>query len=148
VKFRYPLQKIVDLKGSEKSMAEWEYAAALGKLRTEEERFEELRRYREETMRRLAEQTLRPTPLAEVQRLQSEIEWLDQRMKHQRAEVRKAEELSALRQRKLADKMVDEKVWLKAREKAHERFRSEALAREQNELDEIAVMRAAASARR
>jgi len=148
VKFRYPLQKIVDLKGSEKSMAEWEYAAALGKLRTEEERFEELRRHREETMRRLAEQTLRPTPLAEVQRLQSEIEWLDQRMKHQRAEVRKAEELSALRQRKLADKMVDEKVWLKAREKAHERFRSEALAREQNELDEIAVMRAAASARR
>ena len=148
MKFRYPLQKIVDLKGSEKSMAEWEYAAALGKLRTEEERFEELRRHREETMRRLAEQTLRPTPLAEVQRLQSEIEWLDQRMKHQRAEVRKAEELSALRQRKLADKMVDEKVWLKAREKAHERFRSEALAREQNELDEIAVMRAAASARR
>nr|WP_273387103.1 flagellar export protein FliJ [Cohnella zeiphila] len=142
------MQKVVDLKGSEKSMAEWEYAAALGKLRTEEERFEELRRHREETMRRLAEQTLRPTPLAEIQRLQSEIEWLDQRMKHQRAEVRKAEELSALRQRKLADKMVDEKVWLKAREKAYEQFRSEALAREQNELDEMAIMRSAASARR
>ncbi|MBB6732851.1 flagellar export protein FliJ [Cohnella zeiphila] len=148
MKFKYPLQKVVDLKGSEKSMAEWEYAAALGKLRTEEERFEELRRHREETMRRLAEQTLRPTPLAEIQRLQSEIEWLDQRMKHQRAEVRKAEELSALRQRKLADKMVDEKVWLKAREKAYEQFRSEALAREQNELDEMAIMRSAASARR
>lgn len=148
MKFKYPLQKIVDLKGSEKSMAEWEYAAALGKLRTEEERFEELRRHREETMRRLAEQTLRPTPLAEIQRLQSEIEWLDQRMKHQRAEVRKAEELSALRQRKLADKMVDEKVWLKARDKAYEQFRSETLAREQNELDEMAIMRAAASARR
>jgi len=148
VKFRYPLQKIVDLKGSEKSMAEWEYAAALGRLRTEQERFEQLRRQQEEAMRRLAERTLRPTPLAEIQRLQSEIDWLNQRMKHQRAEVQKAEEQSALRRRKLEGKMIDEKVWLKAREKAHERFRSEAMAREQNELDEIAGMRAASAARR
>lgn len=144
MKFRYPLQKIVDLKSSEKSMAEWEYAAALGKLRTEQERLEELRLEREKTERQLAEQALRPTPLTEIMRLQHYIEWLDDRLKSQTAEVRRAEDQTALRRTRLQGKMVDEKVWLNARDKARERFRADWLAREQNELDEMAMMRAAA----
>lgn len=147
MKFRYPLQKIVDLKESEKSMAEWEYAAALGKLRAEQERLDELRSEKERTERQLAEQTLKPTPLAEVQRLQHFISWLDAQIKRQRAEVRKAEDQTELRRTRLTDKMVDEKVWLNAKDKAREKFIADWLAREQNELDEIAVMRAAASAR-
>ena len=147
MKFRYHLQKIVDLKESEKSMAEWEYAAALGKLKEEQERLERIGLEKEEAEKRLAEQALRPTPLMEIQRLQQFIEWLDYRMKNQLAEVRKAEEQTSLRRRRLADKMVDEKVWLNAKDKARERFRAEWLAREQNELDEMAVMRAAASSR-
>ena len=53
--FRYPLQKIVDLKGSQKSMAEWEYAASLGKLRQEEERLEDLHLERKEMGQALQE---------------------------------------------------------------------------------------------
>ncbi|WP_027090870.1 flagellar export protein FliJ [Cohnella thermotolerans] len=143
--FRYPLQKIVDLKGSEKSMAEWEYASALGRLKAEEERLEELRLRKEETERQLAEQSLRPTPLNEILRLQQFIEWLDRQVKNQLAEVRKAEDQIVQRRQRLADKMVDEKVWLNAKDKARERFRTEWLAREQNELDEMAVMRAASA---
>lgn len=146
MKFRYPLQKIVDLKTSEKSMAEWEYAAALGGLRTEQERLEELRREKERTEWQLADQALKPTPLSEIMRLQHYIEWLDQAMKNQSAAVRRAEDQTALRRTRLTNKMVDEKVWLNARDKARDRFRADWLAREQNELDEMAIMRASASA--
>mgnify|MGYP001156496056 CR=1 FL=1 len=148
MKFHYPLQKIVDLKGSEKSMAEWEYAASLGKLKAEEETLASLTRDLEQLVQALSEQTKRPTSLFEIQRMQEYIGWLEQRIRHQREGVRKAKEAARLRQRKLADRTVDEKVWLNARDRAKELFVQQALANEQNTLDEMAVMRAAASARR
>jgi|UPI000374C7EE flagellar FliJ protein len=147
VKFRYPLQKIVDLKESEKSMAEWEYAAAIGFLRKEEERLAALRKEKEEAEQRLFEQTQRPTALSELQRLQQVIEWLDAGIRKQSESVREAERKMIQRRQKLTDKMVDEKVWVNARDKALQRFRHEALRREQNELDEMAIMRSAAAAR-
>ncbi|WP_287021910.1 flagellar export protein FliJ [Cohnella sp.] len=147
MKFRYPLQKIVDLKESEKSMAEWEYAAAIGFLRKEEERLAALRKEREEAEQRLFEQTQRPTALSELQRLQQVIEWLDAGIRKQSESVREAERKMIQRRQKLTDKMVDEKVWVNARDKALQRFRHEALRREQNELDEMAIMRSAAAAR-
>ncbi|TFE24428.1 flagellar export protein FliJ [Cohnella luojiensis] len=145
--FRYPLQKIVDLKGSEKSMAEWEYAAALGKLRNEEELLQHLYDERHEIERQLQETSVRPTPLTRLLSMQRYIEILDERIQRQREGVRSAELLVRKRQGHLTDKMVDEKVWLNARDRALERFRSDRLAKEQNELDEIAIVRAAAAAR-
>ncbi|MBN2983598.1 MULTISPECIES: flagellar export protein FliJ [Cohnella] len=147
MKFRYPLQKIVDLKESEKSMAEWEYASAIGNLRKEEHMLETLRREREEAERRLFEQAQRPTALSELQRMQQTIEWLDKGIRKQIEIVRQAERQTAERRDRLTDKMVDEKVWHNARDKALQRFRHEALQREQNELDEMAIMRSAAAAR-
>ncbi|THF81265.1 flagellar export protein FliJ [Cohnella fermenti] len=148
MRFHYPLQKIVDLKGSEKAMAEWEYAAALGKVKTEEETLASLTGDLEQMARALAEQTKRPTSLFEIQRMQEYIGWLEGRIRQQREGVRKAKEAARLRQAKLADRMVDEKVWLNARDRAKTAFDLQTLAEEQNSLDEMAVMRAAASARR
>jgi flagellar FliJ protein len=145
--FRYPLQKIVDLKGSEKSMAEWEYAAALGKLRNEEELLQHLYDERHEIERQLQETSVRPTPLTRLLSMQRYIEILDERIQRQHEGVRAAELLVRKRQGHLTDKMVDEKVWLNARDRALERFRIDRLAKEQNELDEIAIVRAAAAAR-
>jgi flagellar FliJ protein len=145
--FRYPLQKIVDLKGSEKSMAEWEYAAALGKLRNEEELLQHLYDERHEIERQLQETSIRPTPLTRLLSMQRYIEILDERIQRQHEGVKSAELLVRKRQGHLTVKMVDEKVWLNARDRALERFRSDRLAKEQNELDEIAIVRAAAAAR-
>ncbi|QMV40170.1 flagellar export protein FliJ [Cohnella cholangitidis] len=145
--FRYHLQKIVDLKGSEKSMAEWEYAASLGKLRKEEEQLALLFEERRGVEQALQETSARPTPLTELQTLHRYIEILDERITQQREDVRSAETLVRKRQSHLTDKMVDEKVWVNARERALERFRSAWLAKEQNELDEIAIVRAASAAR-
>jgi flagellar FliJ protein len=145
--FRYHLQKVVDLKGSQKSMAEWEYAASLGKLRQEEERLEHLYEERREVERKLQETSSKPTPLTELQMLQRYIEVLDGRIMRQLEGVRSAELVVRKRQGHLKDKMVDEKVWLNARDRALERFRSDRLAKEQNELDEIAIVRAASGLR-
>lgn len=147
MRFQYPLQKIVDLKGSEKAMAEWEYAAALGELRREEEKLSELLRERGDVEQALEQATQRPTPLARLTALQQYINVLDDRIRSQSQGVRRAAAQAERRQSRLSDKMVDEKVWLNARERAHDKFKVERLAREQNELDEIAIVRAAAAAR-
>ncbi|MDI4646220.1 flagellar export protein FliJ [Cohnella hashimotonis] len=144
LRFRYPLQKIVDLKGSEKSMAEWEYAASLGRLRSEEEQLDQLRQERGAYEKELSERSSRPTALAELHLLQDYISFLDDRIRQQRQGVRAAEEHVQQRQVFLTDKMVDEKVWQNARSKSLQKYRQEALIREQNELDEIALRRASA----
>ncbi|MFD0671737.1 flagellar export protein FliJ [Cohnella sp. GCM10027633] len=147
MRFQYPLQKIVDLKGSEKSMAEWEYAAALGKLRQEEEKMADLVREQRELEQTLEQTALRPTPLTRINALQQYLEVLGERIKLQREDVRSAAFEAEYRQSRLADRMIDEKVWLNARDRAHERFKFEWLSKEQNELDEIAIVRAAAASR-
>jgi len=146
--FRYALQKIVDLKGSEKSMAEWQYAASLGRLRSEEDRLRKLHEEREGLEEELLSTSKRPTPLTELLVTQRYIQVVDERIRKQHEGVRSAEDQVHARQRQLKDKMVDEKVWLNARERALERFRSDRLAKEQNELDEIAIVRAASSSRK
>lgn len=145
--YRYPLQKIVDLKGSQKSMAEWEYAASLGKLRSEEERLEDLFQELKKVEQALQETYTRPTPLSRLVTLQQYIDIVVERIQLQSDGVRSAEAQVRKYQMLLTDKMVDEKVWLNARDRALERFRNERLAKEQNELDEIAIVRAAASRR-
>lgn len=144
MRFRYPLQKIVDLKGSEKSMAEWEYAASLGRLRSEEEQLSHLSEERGAYERELSERSSKPTALAELHLLQDYISFLDDKIRLQRQGVRAAEEHVQQRQVFLTDKMVDEKVWQNARSKSLQKHRQEALLREQNELDEIALRRASA----
>jgi flagellar protein FliJ len=143
--FRYALQKVVDLKGSEKSMAEWEYAASLGKLKDEEERFQQLIQERINVEQQLQEASESPTPLAKLTLLQRYIEILNERIIRQTEGVRCAASDVQMRQGTLADKMVNEKVWLNARERAYERFRSDKLVKEQNELDEMAIVRSSAS---
>ncbi|WP_233566746.1 flagellar export protein FliJ [Cohnella endophytica] len=147
MRFRYPLQKIVDLKGSEKSMAEWEYAASLGKLRQEEEQLKQLQDERRELETSLQATAMQPTPLTDLLVVQRYIEIVDVRIRKQHEGVQTAEQVVRKRQGHLTDKMVDEKVWLNTRDRAFERFRSEQLAKEQNELDEIAIVRAAAASR-
>jgi len=147
MRFRYPFQKIVDLKSGEKSMAEWAYAAALGELHAEEERLAQLVKEREEAANRLEEEVSRPVPLARIRQMEAYVLVLDSRIRSQTEAVRRAEEVVRERLRRLADKMVDEKVWLNQREKAWERFRLEWNRMEQKELDDLAAVKAARAAR-
>jgi len=147
MRFRYPFQKIVDLKSGEKSMAEWAYAAALGVLHAEEERLARLVREREETASRLEEEVSRPIPLARLRQMEAYVLVLDSRIRDQTEAVHRAEEIVQERLRRLTDKMIDEKVWLNQREKAWERFRLEWNRKEQKEMDDLAAVKAARAAR-
>lgn len=142
MRFRYPLQKIVDLKGSEKSMAEWEYAASLGRLRKEEERLSQLLAQRKAVEDQISSAAASCVTLAELTSLQLYLEALNAKINLQMQGVKSAESLVRQRQSKLAEKSVEEKVWLKAREKAYETYRHEMMVLQQNELDEIAMVRA------
>jgi len=79
--------------------------------------------------------------LAEIQMMQQYVEYLDAAIRKQQENVRRAREEKERRREHLADRMIDEKVWLKARERNFQHFRLMQQRSEQNELDEIASVR-------
>lgn len=143
MKFRYALQKIVDLKSSEKSMAEWAYAAALGQLRQEEEALQLLLEERAHVERQMMTAAQQRMTLAELTWNQQYLEVLDMRIRRQTEGVAAADEQVQSKRNGLVEKSVDEKVWQNAREKSYERHKLEWLRKQQHELDEMATARAA-----
>lgn len=140
-RFRYPYQKIVDLKSSEKTQAEWLLAAAVGKLQQEEQLLGKLLAERAAWLERMQSEAGAGANLAELQLMQTYVDYLDSAIAKKEEDVRLARQEKQRRQETLADRMVDEKVWLKAKEKSFLNFKHEEQRREQNELDEIAAVR-------
>ncbi|WP_020615285.1 flagellar export protein FliJ [Paenibacillus daejeonensis] len=140
-KFNYPYQKIVDLKSSEKTQAEWILSTALGKLQDEEKTLDELRREKAQHQEAMLHSASQVISLSELRISQDYIRFLDECIERKIQDVRSAQRDVEISQTKLTDKMMDEKVWLKAKEKSAFRFRQELLLREQNELDEMASVR-------
>ena len=141
MRFRYPLQKIVDLKSSEKSMAEWAYAAAIGQLSREEEALRALYSERESVETRMTQTASVKVTLAELASIQHYLDVLEERIRNQRIHVEAAEVEVQAKRSGLVEKSVDEKVWLNAREKSFEIFKQAWLQAQQNELDEMATVR-------
>lgn len=147
MKFRYAFQKIVDLKSNEKTQAEWMLSMAIGKLQAEEKSLGELIEMRDRMFDAQEEAARRSAPVAEIRNIQSYAEYLDDCILKKRQDIRVAHVNVNQKQEQLTVRMLDEKVWLKAREKSNEKFRQESLLREQNELDEMATVRFAMNAR-
>ncbi|AJY76568.1 flagellar export protein FliJ [Paenibacillus beijingensis] len=144
--FKYAYQKIVDLKKSETTQAEWLLSSAIGKLKEEEQTLSRLQTERDTWEKRLEELSCAGSPLIQLQTIQSYLDYLHSCIEDKCREIRfAAHEVETSRSR-LADRMTDEKVWLKTKEKALSGFRKEMLAREQNELDEMASIRFAVPA--
>ncbi|OME89557.1 MULTISPECIES: flagellar export protein FliJ [Paenibacillus] len=147
MKFQYAFQKIVDLKSNEKTQAEWMLSSAIGKLQAEEKNLNELYEMRDQMYRAQQEVASRCVPVAEIRNIQVYAEYLEECIERKRDDIRIAHVNVTKKQKVLSDKMLDEKVWLKARDKSQEKFRHESLLREQNELDEMATVRFAIKAR-
>lgn len=147
MKFHYAFQKIVDLKSNEKTQAEWMLSSAIGKLQAEEKSLNELYEMRDQMYRAQQEVASRCAPVAEIRNIQVYAEYLEECIERKRDDIRIAHVNVTKKQKVLSDKMLDEKVWLKARDKSQEKFRHESLLREQNELDEMATVRFAIKAR-
>ncbi|NGM81152.1 flagellar export protein FliJ [Paenibacillus sp. 7124] len=141
MKFHYTFQKVVDLKGNEKTQAEWMLSSAIGELQTQEKDMVELMEQRNGTLVALQDAAERRTPMAAILEMQDYVDYLDNCIARKQTEISRAHEEVTMKQENLNSKALDEKVWLKARDKALGIFKQNMNLREQNELDEMATVR-------
>ncbi|CAM3942523.1 flagellar export protein FliJ [Paenibacillus alkaliterrae] len=139
--FRYTFQKVIDLKSSEKTQAEWLLSSAIGALAAEEQTLEQLRSEQEAWEQKLHDSALSAVPLSELQLIQHYLDYLVTCISSKLTDVLHAQKAVDQSRVKLSDKMKDEKVWLKAKEHARERFQYAMQIKDQNELDELASVR-------
>lgn len=141
MRFRYPFQKIVDLKNNEKTQAEWMLSQSFGKLRTEEETLCSLLQEKEGEQQNLLEASLAKSSISEVSLMQDYISFLELKIQSKQQDIVSAQQQVTQNQQHLKVKMIDEKVWTNAEKIAYQKFLALTLKKEQSELDEIAAVR-------
>lgn len=146
-KYRYPYQKIVDLKTSQKNQAEWMLSVAVGKLQQEEQSLEELEAEKRHWQDKLLDASTSLIALAELRMIHQYLDHLEERIARKWVDVAMAKREVEQSKGYLSSKMMDEKVWLKAKENAFGQFNQMVMLKEQNELDEMASVRFKAAAR-
>ncbi|MCR8656252.1 flagellar export protein FliJ [Paenibacillus endoradicis] len=139
--FKYTFQKIVDLKGSEKTQAEWILSDALAELRAEQDLLEQYVQEQKSWELKLEQSVLEAIPLSEVLIINQYIEYCAESIKLKQKDIMRAERKVFQKRQELASKMKEEKVWHKAKEHAFDKFKHETQLKEQNELDEMASIR-------
>lgn len=141
MKFRFPFQKIVDLREQETTQAEWRLAEALDRLREQEQSVAELERMRDDVGRMMAGACAEATTAAHLSAVGRFLSHLDSRIRRKRADLEDAERAVRERRDDLRGRLVEEQIWRNARTRAFERFRSEMLRAEQKEIDDWACVR-------
>ncbi|GGF80305.1 hypothetical protein GCM10010912_26730 [Paenibacillus albidus] len=141
MRFHYTFQKVVDLKGNEKTQAEWMLSTALGELQAQERSLEDLTVQRSAMITSLQNATEQKTPMSKIREMQEYVDYLDKCITRKLQDINLAHREVQKKQDHLNTKMLDEKVWLKAKDKALNLFQQNMILREQNELDEIATVR-------
>src|SRR5689334_6737486 len=109
-RFHYAYQKIVDLKTSEKSQAEWQLSIVVGKLSQEESSLQKLQEERASWCEKLQQASQQAVPLSAILTMQSYIDFLDDGILRKLRDVKKAESAVEAGRRFLSDRMMDEKV--------------------------------------
>lgn len=141
MRFHYTFQKVVDLKGNEKTQAEWMLSSALGELQAQEKSLDELIEQRSTVMLSLQTAAQQKTPMAKLREMQDYVDYLDKCIARKLSDISLAHIEVQSKQDQLSTKVLDEKVWLKAKDKAQTAFVQNMSLREQNELDEMATVR-------
>ncbi|MNO39576.1 flagellar biosynthesis chaperone [compost metagenome] len=141
MRFHYTFQKVVDLKANEKTQAEWMLSSALGELQAQEKSLKDLLEQRRELMLALQNAAEQKTPMSKLREMQDYVDYLDHCIARKHSDIRRAHLEVQNKQDHLSTKVLDEKVWLKAKDKAQTAFQQTMNLREQNELDEMATVR-------
>lgn len=141
MRFRYAFQKIVDLKASEKTQAEWELSHAVGHLQVEEQQLSGLHSEKSQLQSNLSHVAQETVKVSELMHYQTYLNHIDRRISQKDADVRSAQQRVNRERQQLAAKMVEEKVWTTARDKAKRLFVHAEQRKEQGAIDEMATMR-------
>lgn len=139
--FRYQLQKVVDLKNTERTQAEWMLSHALGELQMEEETLAQLLKEKAALKESLMQASASSAKIAELLQYQSYISFVERQIETKDEDVKAAQEHVSSQQSYLSEKLKDEKIWDKAREKAYEQYKTVSLKEEQEQVDELAIMK-------
>lgn len=141
MRFQYRLQKILDLKNNERTQAEWMLSAALSQLHNEKEQLEHLLESKEQLGQILTEASVNCAKIAEIVNIQQYISFVDRQIELKDEEVKIAEHRVNHKKTQLHHKLIDEKIFDKARERAYSVHRSFVQKKEQEQLDDFATMR-------
>src|SRR5690606_39213470 len=113
--FKYSFQKIVDLKESEKTQAEWLLSDAIAELHDEQDQLRILQLQEQEWERKLQEAVSDASPLVDVITINQYIEYYSSKIKRKLKDIKLAEHKVELCRTELSTKMKEEKVWHKAK---------------------------------
>jgi flagellar FliJ protein len=141
LRFRYSLQKIVDLKANEKTQAEWILSHALGVLQEEELTLHSLHSEKSEIHAELNSAIGISANISQLLTYQNYMTHLDHRITKKLKDVERAEQNVLHKKGHLSEKMIEEKVWSKAKDKAKTIFQAVERTKEQQVLDEMATTR-------
>jgi flagellar protein FliJ len=139
--YRYPLQKIVDLKANEKTQAEWILSHALGILQEEEHSLNSLHTEKNDIHADLTTAMGARANISQLQTFQNYMNHLDHCITKKIRDVEHAEQNVIHKKGHLTAKIIDEKVWSKAKDKAKLIFEAIERTKEQQVLDEMATTR-------
>jgi flagellar FliJ protein len=139
--FRYSFQQIVNLKNNEKTQAEWVLSEAIGQLHSEETSLYHLSEKKMELSDHIAVVSESTTTISQMLLLQNYMNHLDQQISKKNEEIQLAQHIVVKKKEHLSKKMIDEKVWTTAREKAYSQFKLTVGRKEQEALDEITTNR-------
>lgn len=141
MKFKYSFQKIVDVKLSEKEQAERVLSHAVSHLVREEQRLYELNKQQDELRQQASSTLMKSACAAELRMIQNYAEHLIQQIEQKIEHVDVAKHTVSTKRINLQEKMREEEIWNKAREKAYGKYVAEMRLKEQNILDEMATNR-------
>ncbi|MCS7461895.1 flagellar export protein FliJ [Paenibacillus doosanensis] len=141
MRFRYAFQKIVDLKTNEKTQAEWMLSEAIGKLREEESSLTELHSVKDGIHEQLHQVSSNRATISQMLMLQQYADHIDHQIQLKHKDLEHAQQAVNIKQDVLAGRVMEEKVWTKAKEKALTRFQTMVLKKEQDQMDEMATNR-------
>ncbi|WP_240941606.1 flagellar export protein FliJ [Paenibacillus sp. HB172176] len=139
--FQYSFQKVVDLKKSQKTQAEWLLSNALSLLSAQEASLNELQQAKADWEAKLQSASAEGVPLSEIVIIREYLDHVQACIEKKLLQVEHAQHAVEQSRSRLSDKMKDEKVWLKAKDNAFHTYRQEMSIKEQNELDEMATVR-------
>ncbi|RTE01778.1 flagellar export protein FliJ [Paenibacillus whitsoniae] len=139
--FRYSFQQIVDLKNNERTQAEWVLSEAMGQLRNEETDLHGLFERKERLHQEMVNASIQSVSISSMLTMQSYLNHVDKQIERKHQDVQQARVVVTQKQAHLSEKMMDEKVWSKAREKAYDHFQAMMSKKEQDALDEMATNR-------
>jgi len=141
VAFQYSFQQIVNLKNSERTQAEWMLVESIGNLRREEHSLGELESLKVELGEIIAAVSAESVSVSRITMLYEYADHLDRQISLKHRDVEAAQRIVSEKRVTLSDRMLDEKVWTEAREKAYRSYMADVLKKEQDMLDEMATNR-------